>query len=94
MNNYYLSAIHYDIHLDMKLGYAKSRIFQEISLSELETLQHFYELERTQFLQSLALALLKRPYARYLLSDIRSKFIGYEGNILWYCTCTKNITIL
>ena len=38
MNNTYFGAIHYDIHLDMKLDYTISRIFQEMSLSELETL--------------------------------------------------------
>ena len=37
----------------MKLSYTISRFFQEISLSELETLHHLCELERTQILQSL-----------------------------------------
>ena len=35
-------------------------------LTELETLYQFCELERTQILQSLALAVLKFPYAGYL----------------------------
>ena len=56
MNNTCFSAIHYDMHLDMKLDYTISKIFQEMSLSELETLHHLCELERTQILQSLALA--------------------------------------
>ena len=38
MNNSYFGNIHYDIHLDMKLDYTISRSFQEMSLSELETL--------------------------------------------------------
>ena len=59
MNNTYFGNIHYDIHLDMKLDYTISRIFQEMSLSELETLHQLCELERTQILQSLALAVLK-----------------------------------
>ena len=49
----------YVIHLDMKLDSTKIRTFQEMSLSELETLHHLYEIERTQTLQSLALAVLK-----------------------------------
>ena len=61
MKNTYFGAIHYDIHLDMKLDYTISRTFQEMSLSELEALHHFYDLERTQILQSLALAVLKIP---------------------------------
>ena len=82
MNNTYFSAIYYDIHLNMKLDYSGSRIFQEMSLSELETLHQLCELERTQILQSLALAVLKIPYAGFLLSGNRSNFIDYEGNIL------------
>ena len=73
----------------MRLDYTIRRIFQEISLSELETLYQLCELERTQILQSLALAVLKIPYAGYLLSGNRSNFLDYEGNILWFYTCTK-----
>ena len=65
MNSTHFGAIHYDIHLDMKLNYTISRIFQEKSLSEQETLHQLCELERTQILQSLALAVLK-----YHMQDI------------------------
>ena len=61
MNRAYFGAIHYDIHLDMKLDYTISKIFQEMSLSELETLHQFCELDRTEILQSLSLAVLKIP---------------------------------
>ena len=73
----------------MKLDYTISRIFQEMSLSELETLHQLCEIERRQIIQSLALAVLKIPYAGYLLSGNRSNFIDYKGNILWYYNCTK-----
>ena len=73
----------------MKLDYTKSRIFHEMSLSELETLHHLCEQERTQILQSLALAVLKTPYSGYLLSDKRPHFIDYEENRLWYYTSTN-----
>ena len=76
----------------MKLDYTISRVFQELSLAELETLHQLCELERTQILQSLAQAVLKIPCARYLLSGYRSKFIDYEGNILWCYTCTKKVS--
>ena len=89
MNNTYFGAIHYDIHLDMKIDYTISRIFHEMSLSELETLHQLCELERTQILQSLALALLKIPYAGYLLSGNILNFLNHEGNVLWFYTCTK-----
>ena len=94
MNSTYFGNIHYDIHLDMKLDHTINRIFQEISHSELETLHQLCELERTQILQSLALAVLKIPYAGYLLSGNRSNFLDYEGNILWFYTCTKKVSPL
>ena len=94
MNNTYFGNIHYDIDLDMKLNYTISRIFQEMSLCELETIHQLCELERTQILQSLALAVLKIPYAGYLLSENRSNFLDYEENILWFYTCTKKVSPL
>ena len=60
-----------------------------MSLSESETLHQLCELERTQILQSLALAVLKIPYAGYLLSGNRSNFLDYEGNFLWFYNCSK-----
>ena len=35
LNNTHFGAIHYDIHVDMKLDYSISRIFQEMSLTKL-----------------------------------------------------------
>ena len=67
MNSTYFGNIHYDIHLDMELDYTISRIFQEMSVSELETLHQLCELKRTQILQSLAFAVIKIPSAGYFL---------------------------
>ena len=92
MNNTHFGAINYDIHLDMKLDYTISRFFQEMSLTELETLHHLCELERLEILLSFALAVLKIPSAEYLWSENRSNFIDCEGNILWYYTCTKKVS--
>ena len=57
----YFGAIHYEIYLVMNLDYTISRIFQEMSLSELEMLHQLCELERTQIVHSLAYAVLKKP---------------------------------
>ena len=67
MNHTYFGAIHYDIHLVMKLDNTISKIFQEKSVSELETIHHLCELERTQILQSLALAVLKKNLRRIFI---------------------------
>ena len=47
MNTTFFGAIHYDIHLDMKLDYTIGRVFQEMSLSDLETLHQLRDFERT-----------------------------------------------
>ena len=61
LKNTYFGAIHNDIHRDMKLDNTKSQFFQELSLSELETLYHLCELKRTQILQPLAMEVIKIP---------------------------------
>ena len=45
VNLTYFGATHYDIHLDMTLGYRISRIFQEMSFSEIETRHRLCELD-------------------------------------------------
>ena len=94
MNKTYFGAIQCDIHLDMKFDYTISISFQEMSLSGIETLHHVCELERTKILQSLALAVLEKPFAGYLLSGNSSNVIEYEGNKLWFYTCLQNITVI
>ena len=76
MNYTYFGAIYREIHLDMKLDYTIRRIFQEMSLSELETLHHLYELERTQILQSLALAVLKISFIDQFLLTTKETYYG------------------
>ena len=88
MNKTYFGAIQRDIHLDLKFDYTISISFQEMSLSGIETLHHVCELKRTKILQSLALAVLEIPFAGYLLSGNSSNVIEYEGNKLWFYTCT------
>ena len=87
MKKKYFGASRYDIHLDMKLDYTLSKIFQEMSSSELETFHHLCELEREHILQSVALEVLEIPYAGSLLSNNRSIFIDCEGNI----SCTTRV---
>ena len=65
MNNTHFGAIHYDIHLDMKLDKTISRIFQEMSFTKLGTLHQLFELERTQFLQFFI-----KQYLKSLMRDI------------------------
>ena len=56
------------------------------------SLYHVCDLERTQILPYLTLAVLNKQYAGYLLSSNRSNCIDYEENVLWYYTCTKKVS--
>ena len=95
MNNSYFGNIHYDIHLDMKLDYTISRIFQEMSLSELENTSPTMRIRtNTNPTITCTSSIKKYPYAGYLLSGNRSNFLDYEGNILWFYTCTKKVSPL
>ena len=79
LNSTYFGTTQCDKHLDLKLEYTIIRNFQEMSVSELETLHKLCELGRTQILQSLAVAVLKISYAGYLLS----------GKTLWFIFAPK-----
>ena len=94
MNSTYFGNIHCDIHLDMKLDYTISRIFQEMSLSELETLHQLCELKRKQILQSLALAVLKTPYAGYYYQETDQIFLIMKETFYGSILAPKNITII
>ena len=74
MNNTYFGAIHYDIHLDMKLDYTISRTFQEISLSELETIHPLcvYVISNEHKFTFSPTRITEIPYSGYLLSGKRS----------------------
>ena len=84
MNSTNFGAFHYNIPLDMKLDYIKSGVFQEMSLTEHETLHHFRELARTHILQSLAVAVLKSFMQNIHCQEPDQNFFDNEGNILWY----------
>ena len=94
LNNTHFGAIHYNIHLDMKLDYKISRIFQEMSLTELETLHQLCELERTQILQSLALAVLKIPYAVIYCAVTDQTLLTTKEIFLWCYSRTKKVSPL
>ena len=51
-------------------------------------------IRKNKYLTITPLAVLKIPYAGYLLSGNRSNFLDYEGNIFWFYTCTKKVSPL
>ena len=78
----------------MKLDYKVSKIFQEISLFELETLHHLCELERTQMLQSLALAVLKSPTLDICYQAIDQTLLSLKETFSATTHVLKSITII
>ena len=74
MNNTLFDTIHYDIHLDIKLEYTKCGIFQEMSLTELETLHQLCALESTQILTITSTSSTKNPLCRIFIVRKQIKF--------------------
>ena len=91
MNDTYFGAVTYDNHLHMKLDYTIGRIFQEMSLPELEILK---ELERTQILQSLALAVLKIIYEDIYYQEMDRILLNTRKHTMILHLYQKSITII
>ena len=58
-----------------------------MSMQQLNTLHHFSELERTQWLTKLAISVQNPHFAGYLLTGSRSNFLYVEGFTAWLYDC-------
>ena len=74
MNSTYVGAIHYDIHLDMLLDYTISRNFQEMSLSELETLHQLCEKKKNTDFTITRISSSKNTHRRIFVIRKQIKF--------------------
>ena len=73
----------YDVHLGAKFNYIFDRTNLKIHASEVKLIQNQCELERTQMLTILKMALEKTQLDGYLLSGNRSMFLDTDGIVDW-----------
>ena len=79
----------YDVHLGAKFDYILHRTNLNIHASQVKLIQNQCELERTQMLTILTMALENTRLAGYLLTGNRSMFLDTDGSVAWLYHCPK-----
>ena len=86
--------IDYELHLGTKLDYIMYFKAKQLRHSEMTLLQSQCELERTQMLTILMLAMQNTRLAGYMLTGNRSMFLDTDGSVAWLYHCPKFLSPL
>ena len=86
--------IDYELPLGAKLGYIMYFNAKQLRHSEMTLLQNQCELERTQILTIMMLALQNTRLAGYMLTGNRSMFLDTDGAVGWLYHCPKKVSSL
>lgn len=81
--------IHVATDMNIKLDFLMYQQTQMLRISEISLLKSMCELERTQILTILALAVQNAQLAGYLLTGKRSNYVTTDGAIAYLYTCTE-----
>ena len=81
--------LQYDVHLGGKFDHILRRINMNIHASQVKLIQNQGELERTQLLIILTMALENTRLAGYLPTSNRSMFPDTDGSVAWLYHCPK-----
>ena len=87
-------GIDYELHLGTKLDYKMYFNTKQLRHSEMTLLQNQYELERTQMLTILMLAMQNTGLAGYMLTGNRFMFLDTDGSVAWLYLCPKFLSPL
>ena len=86
--------IDYELHLSAKLDFLMFYNSKQLRHSELTLLRNECELERTQTLTILMLALQNTRLAGYMLTGNRSMFLDTDGSVAWLYHCPPKLSYL
>ena len=89
-----VAEIDYELRLGTKLDYKMYFNTKQLRHSEMMLLQNHCELERTQMLTILMLAMQNTRLARYMLTGNRSILLDTDGNVAWLYHCPKILSPL
>ena len=84
----------YELHLGTKLVYIMYFKTKQLRQSEMMLLQNQRELERTQMLSFLMLAMQNTRLAGYMLTGNRSMFLDTDGSFAWLYHCQNFLSPL
>ncbi len=93
-SKYGVDIVDYEAHLGAKLDYIMYYSTRQLRHSELTLLQKQCELERTQILTILMLAVENTRLAGYMLTGNRSMFLDTDGSAAWLYRCPKRMSPL
>ena len=82
--------LQYDVHLGAKFDYILLRTNLNIHASQVKFIQNQCELQRTQMLTILTMALEITRLAGSLLTGNRSMFLDTDGSVAWLYHCPKS----
>ena len=88
------NKIDYEMHLGTKLDFLVYFNTKQLRHSEMSLLQNQCEMERTQILTILMLAMQNTRLAGYMLTGNRSMFLDTDGSVAWLYHCPKFISPL
>ena len=83
------NEIDYELQLGTKLDYIMYFNTKQLRHSEITLLQHQCELERTQMLTILMLAMQNTRLAGHMPTGNRSMFLNTGGSVAWLYPCPK-----
>ena len=86
--------IDYELHLGAKLDFLMYFNTKQLRHSELTLLQNQCEIERTQILTILMLAMQNTRLDGYMLTGNRSMFLDTDGSVAWLYHCPKHLSPL
>ena len=82
----------YDLHLGTKLDHKMYLNNNQLRNSEMTLLQNQYELERTQMLTILMLAMQNTRLAGFMLTGNRSMFLDTDGSVAGLHHCPRDLS--
>ena len=88
------NEIDYVLHLGTKLDYIMYFNTKQLRLSEMTLMQNQCELERTEMLTILMLAMQNTRLAGYMLTGNGSMFLDTDGSVAWLYHCPKFLSPL
>ena len=91
-NNF--ATLDYDAHINTKIDFTINHVFKSMKLQELKILYTVCEIERTQLLTILAMAVRNPQLAGFLLTGNRSNSLYVEGSTAWLYDCPHFISPL
>ena len=86
--------IEYELHVGAKLDFLMNFNTEQLRHSEMTLLQNQCEIERTQILTMLMLAMQNTRLAGYVLTANRSIFSDTDTSVVWLYHCPKHLSPL